>query len=179
MSENNVTQDDFDDSEPSKSEIKRQLQAITDLGKTLCSMSLEQIKKAPLNPDVLEAIEQYHRCKSFGAKKRQLLYVGKQLRNEPIDEIHNWLNGETVEQKMQVLNMHTAERWRDALIENPGSLSELIDAYPEAATMNFNQLIRQAKQEQNSNKPPKFYRQLYQRIFTIVEDASNNMPPAN
>lgn len=164
---------DFDDNDrPSKSAIKREMLALQDLGEALCKMPFEKVKRAPIAERLREAIAEYHRCKGFGAQKRQMQYIGKLMRLEDGEEVGAWINGETVEQKLKVLNLHAAEQWRDRLIEDPGLLKDLIASYPEAAGENLNPIIRQAVLERAQNKPPRNYRALFQVIYRLIESAN-------
>lgn len=175
MKTENDHQNGIDDSDrPSKTEVKRQMHALTDLGKDLCDLPFEKIKSAPVSERLTEAIAEFHKCRSFGAKKRQLMYIGKLMRSEEHEEISAWINGETLEQKQQVLTMHAAEQWRDKLIESPNALSDFIASYPDASQMGLNNLIRQTKIERDAKKPPKLYRQLYKKLFELIEKAQTS-----
>lgn len=175
MKTENDHENEIDETDrPSKSEVKRQMHALTDLGKQLCDLPFEKIKSAPLSERLLEAVREYHRCRSFGAKKRQLMFIGKLMRQEEHEEIAAWMGGETLDQKLQVLTMHAAEQWRDKLLESPESLSALIEAYPGASQMGLNNLIRQAKVERDARKHPKLYRQLYKKLYELIEQAQTS-----
>ena len=170
MKDENETQDEIDPNDrPSKSAVKRELLALQDLGKVLCEMPFDKVKRGPVSEKLLEAIKDYHKARGFGGKKRQMLYVGKVMRDEEAEEIEKWIKGDTIEQKMQVLHMHAAEHWRDALIAEPKRLQELIEAYPDAAGLNLNPLIRGTIQERTAQKPPKLYRQLYQALYALIK----------
>lgn len=170
MKDENETQDEIDPNDrPSKSAVKRELLALQDLGKVLCEMPFDKVKRGPVSEKLLEAIKDYHKARGFGGKKRQMLYVGKVMRDEEAEEIEKWIKGDTIEQKMQVLHMHAAEQWRDQLVADPKSLQALIAAYPAAAQMNLNPLIRSVVQERASTKPPKLYRQLYQTLYALIQ----------
>lgn len=154
---------------PSKTALKKEMLALQALGKELCAMPLEKLRKGPLSEALLDAIALHQKCKSFGARKRQEQFIGKVMRNEEGDEIRAWLDGETVEQKLQVLHMHAAESWRDVLVENPSRLAEFLESYPEAAQAGLNAVIRAAATERQAKKPPKNTRQLYQQLYQIIQ----------
>lgn len=156
---------------PSKSAVKREMLALQDLGKTLCELPFDKVKRSPASERLLEAISDFHKCRTFGAKKRQLQFVGKVMRQEDAESIEAWVNGETVEQKLQVLHMHAAERWRDALVENPAKLNEFLDEFPDGARAGLNVIVRNAASERKANKPPKHYRALYQALFQLIQAA--------
>lgn len=170
MKRQKSTPDNFDELEPpSKSAVKREMLALQDLGKVLCDLPFDKVKRSPASERLIEAIGDYHKCKAFGAKKRQLQFVGKVMRDENAEELEAWVNGETVEQKLQVLHMHAAEQWRDSLIAQPDSLSDFIASYPDAARAGLNSIVRAAAQERAANKPPKQYRALYQALYKILK----------
>lgn len=174
MNSKNSDKDEIDDSDrPSKTAVKKEMLALTDLGKELCELPFDKVKRGPLSERLLEEISIFHKCRTFGAKKRQTQFIGKLMRNEDAEEIRAWIDGETVEQKMQVLHMHAAEQWRDELLARPEALAEFIDAYPDAAKLGLNQVIRAANQEKASNKPPKLYRQLYKQVYSLISQASS------
>ncbi len=171
----NVPNDNPETATPlSKTQIKQQMLAIRDLGKTLCQMPFERLKKSPLSEKVLLEISEYHRCQSFGAQKRQIGYIGKLLRHEDVAEVQAWIQGVSIPQKLQTLTMHAAEQWRDTLVENPKTLDDLIASYPEAVTLDLNPIIRQAQQERKLQKSPKNYRQLYKLIYSLINNANSS-----
>lgn len=71
------TQDDQDEDDvgydrPSKSQIKRELEALQDLGKEMTGLPRDTLNRIPLPEDVRDAIDEYAKMRSFGAKRRQL-----------------------------------------------------------------------------------------------------------
>jgi ribosome-associated protein len=168
QSENKSNFEQYD--RPSKSSVKRDMLALTDLGRVLCEMPYDKLKRAPLGERLLIEILEFHKCKSFGAKKRQMQFIGKLIREEEHEEIQAWVNGETVEQKLKVLHLHAAEQWRDRLIIDPNLLSVFIENYPSATQENLNPIIRQAIQERLAKKPPRNFRHLFQIIYRLIEE---------
>lgn len=180
MEPENENQSEFDEYvRPSKSAVKRDMLALQDLGKTLCEMPYDKVKRAPISERLLIEIAEFHKCKSFGAKKRQMQFIGKLMRNEEHEEVQAWVNGETVEQKLKVLHLHAAEQWRDRLIEDPNLLSTFIESYPAAARENLNPIIRQAVQERTAKKPPRNFRQLFQIIYRLIEEQAEKEGNSN
>lgn len=99
----------------SRSEQKRLFKMTESLAKELAEFSNNDLKKFPGEDEVKEAILDCRGLKG-GARKRQIKYLAKVLRQFPTDEIYAFLKdkkGSALKEK-QVL--HEAERWRDVLI---------------------------------------------------------------
>ena len=68
------------DLEPfSKSQQKQNAKDITNLGNQLALLSEEQLNALPF-PEIQEAIKEYKRISKGNARKRQMLFIGKLLR---------------------------------------------------------------------------------------------------
>jgi len=161
--------DTIDDAEgPSKSALKRQSTALQKIGQTLVDMPFDKVKRSPASPELLEAIRECQRIRSHEGRRRQLQYIGKLMRDEDGDTLTKWINGETLDQRLEVTRMHAAEAWRDRLLADPNLLAEFIRHYPEALDADLHTLIRNARAEKERNKPPKSARELYQIIKALV-----------
>jgi ribosome-associated protein len=163
--------DDDEDQGPSKSDLKREMKALQELGEAIVKLSKGQLQTIPLEDEKLtEAIHTARRIKSREGLRRQLQYIGKLLRNidiEPIQQAHqNLLEG----RKQETQAFHKLEQLRDQLIENgPNQLGEIIEQYPNADRQHLRQLIMQANKEQKANKPPAAARKLFKYMRELAE----------
>jgi len=82
---------------PSKSQVKRDMHALLDLGKELVELSDDKLKRLPLSEALYDAIRMAQRISSREARRRQIHYVGKLMRQAPAQEIqaqlHAWKHG--------------------------------------------------------------------------------------
>jgi len=82
---------------PSKSQIKRDMHALLDLGKALVALSDDKLKRLPLSEALYDAIRMAQRISSREARRRQIHYVGKLMRQAPAQDIqaqlHAWKHG--------------------------------------------------------------------------------------
>src|SRR5690606_21216236 len=62
---------------PSKSQVKREMLALTDLGKQLVDLPPERLRKLALEEKLHEAIRLAQRTTSREGRRRQIHYVGK------------------------------------------------------------------------------------------------------
>ena len=154
----------------SKSQIKREFQALQDLGKQLVELSDSQLAKLPLGEKLLVAIEESRGIRQHIARKRHLKHIGKLLREEDEAAIRSGLDMLLNQDKAATARFHRMEQWRDRLIgEGDGVLAEFIDEYPAADRQQLRQLIRNAQKEAAGNKPPKSSRQLFKLIRELME----------
>ena len=65
----------------SKTQMKKQMDALQDLGMELTELSSETIKKLALPEDLLDAIREYKKITSNSALKRQRQYIGRLMRD--------------------------------------------------------------------------------------------------
>ncbi len=67
---------------PSKSQRKRDMSALQDLGAKLTQLTPAMLKKCALPDEVLAAIHEYQRLPNkHGARRRQLQFIGRVMRD--------------------------------------------------------------------------------------------------
>ncbi|HEX7027045.1 MAG TPA: ribosome biogenesis factor YjgA, partial [Gammaproteobacteria bacterium] len=81
-----MTHNDKNEEEKSKSQVKRELHALQDLGKQLVGLSPKQLQAIPLSEPLRKAVLQ---AKAFNrrALQRQLKYIGGLMPHEDVDAI--------------------------------------------------------------------------------------------
>ncbi len=149
----------------SKSQLKRESHALTDLGKELVELPQNKLDKIPLDDTLLDAINLARRIRERGGRKRQIQFIGKLLRKtdaEPIIAAMEQLKNEHLKENAR---LHKLEQWRDRLIEEGDTaLGELLTEHPDADRQQLRQLLRNAQREQKQNKPPKSARELFKYL---------------
>ncbi len=164
--DDDLNHDEFDDEEiKSRSEIKREVQALQTLGASLCKLSKVQLDSMDLPDNLRSAIADYQRFTSRTAMKRQLQYIGKVMRHidpEPIKQTRDRL----LNQDCQLnAHFHRLEKWRDRLLnEGDEALTELINSTPDIDKQQLRQMIRNAQREASKNRPPKSARAIFQYL---------------
>lgn len=173
QSTNDLNDEEFEDWGPSKSEKKRQAQALQDLGLELTKLGADQLAKIDLPEDIRAAIDDYKRMKSFGALRRQLQLIGKLMRRMDGEAVREAIDRATGESRAAVAAHHRAERTRDALIADDAAMTQYISEHPECDMQRLRQLVRTARKERDAAKPPKAARELYRLLY------SEMLPPLN
>ncbi|UAX41389.1 ribosome biogenesis factor YjgA [Pasteurella canis] len=151
----------------SKSEIKRDAEALKKLGEKLVNLNKVKLDKIPLEEKLLEAIELAQRLQKE-AKRRQLQYIGKLLRNIDVEPIQEALDKLENKHNQQQAMLHKLETLRDTLIENDNEFTQFLDQHPEADRQHLHHLIRSAQKERAQNKPPKAYREIFQYLKELM-----------
>ncbi|NLS53232.1 ribosome biogenesis factor YjgA [Hafnia alvei] len=170
--ENDIDKDEDDEIIwVSKSEIKRDAEALKDLGAELVDLGKNALDKIPLDADLRAAIELAQRIKKEG-RRRQLQLIGKMLRQRDPEPIQTALDKLNNRHNQQVALFHKLEQIRDRLIdEGDDAISIVLDLYPQADRQQLRSLIRNAKKEKATNKPPKSARQIFQYLRELSEES--------
>ncbi len=161
-----TTEDEFDtDLPPSKSQVKRECDALQKLGEDLIGMKQSELDALNL-PEVLDdALRTARKIQSRGGLKRQRQYIGKIMRQIDSEELKKQVEHLQHSHDTNSAHFRKIERWRDRLLEeDKAALSEIIDAYPQIDRQHINQLIRQAKRERLQEKPPTSARKLFKYL---------------
>ncbi len=160
----------------SKSQRKREVESLQDMGAELVALSRDRIKKMDLPDALREAILEAQRITSNGAIRRQMQYIGKLMRSvdpEPIQAQLSALKGESDAAKAE---FHALERWRARLLEDDAAITDWVARHPETDAQHLRQLIRNARKEAELGKPPKSSRELFRVLREIAETGSKPSP---
>lgn len=167
-------QEDDEDDEiiwVSKSEIKRDAEALKDLGAELVDLGKNALEKIPLDDDLRAAVELAQRIKKEG-RRRQLQLIGKLLRARDPEPIQTALDKLNNRHNQQVALFHKLEQLRDRLIaEGDDVVPDVLALYPNADRQQLRSLVRNAQKEKAANKPPKSARQIFQYLRELAETA--------
>ncbi|WP_332852885.1 ribosome biogenesis factor YjgA [Duganella sp. S19_KUP01_CR8] len=155
---------------PSKTELKRQSDALQKMGETLVEAPRDRVKRVPMPEDVLDAILACQQITNHEGRRRQMQYVGKKMRT--LDEAEVAVIQQTIDSwkgasKSETAAMHALERRRDKLLVDDKALTVLLEENPELDVQHLRTLIRNARKEQAESKPPKAYREIFQILKQI------------
>lgn len=157
-------EDDQEDLGPSKTQRKKAMTALQDLGEELVALSRDQLKKFDLPENLHDAIREAQRITSHGAIRRQMQLIGKLMRSVEVEEIEEQLAVIRGESNAAKAEFHALERWRERLINDDDALTEWLSSHPQDDATQLRQLIRNARKEAAEAKPPKSSRALFKLI---------------
>ena len=137
------------------------------LGAALADLPESQLHEMQLENELLQALLDARRFKSHEARRRQLQYVGRLMREvdpEPIRARLAALEGSSA----QAAAAHRRlEAWRERLLADDAALTDFASAHPGADLQEIRALIRNARKEQKEGKPPRAYRELFRLLKTL------------
>lgn len=168
------------DDEISKSQRKREADEIRDLGARLTELGASELASIALPEAVLSAVQEYTRIKSNSARKRQMGFLAKRLRNEEIEPIKAALEKIRQAARANTISLHKIEHWRDRLLgdiegESPKeALTLFLEEFKTADRQQFRHLQAQALKERQKKRSPAAARQL----FKAIRDETNADPDA-
>lgn len=160
--------------EISKSQRKRDADSVRDLGAHLAELGSRELATIPLPDDVLSAIKELNRIKAHGARKRQLGFLAKRMRNIDVEPIEAALEKLRQSARANTINLHLVEKWRDRLLGDvdqesaKDALTAFLSEYVEADRQQFRHLQRQALSEREAQRSPAAARQLFKAIRDVV-----------
>ena len=160
---------------PSKTQRKQQMEDLQALGEELAALSSDRIKRIEIPEDLRDAVREAQRMtRPDEAKRRQMQYIGKLMRDidpEPIRAALATVRGESAG---ETAKLHRLEKLRNDLLADEKTLHEIATCYPTVDLQHLRSLRRSALKEQTQNKPPKSFRAIFQLLKELEDSAAAN-----
>ena len=169
--------DEIDTRPPSRSQKKRDSHALQALGGKLAELPDSALKRLNLAPRLAEAIKDYKALSKHEAKRRQLQFIGALMRDADADPLARAVEDMEGGNRSQARAFHEVEAWRAALISGNESHLESILMLAKEEDRNtlrpqIRQLVRNARAEQEKNKPPRSARTLFRLLRELQQGTS-------
>ena len=150
---------------PSKTQRKQQMEDLQALGEELAALSSDRIKRIEIPEDLRDAVREAQRMtRPDEAKRRQMQYIGKLMRNVDVEPIRQALAQVRGESASETAKLHRLERLRSEFLENEKILHEIATLYPSVDLQHLRSLRRAALKEREQTKPPRSYRAIFQLL---------------
>ncbi|AUT67648.1 MULTISPECIES: ribosome biogenesis factor YjgA [Paraburkholderia] len=166
---------------PSKSQLKREMHALQELGVELVALPKDALKRMPMPESLDDAVRAARRITDHEGKRRQMQYVGKVMRGLLDDEtaaLREALDKYKGINKAETARLHWIERTREKLLADDAALTEFIRQHPTVDPQEGRTLIRNARREAQQGKPPRYFRDLFQWIKN-ADGAGNDDADSN
>lgn len=177
----NYTEDPEHDYGPSRTQQRRDALAVLALANQLMELPPSKLAKLNLPEDVQREIEHTRRITAHIARKRQLAFLAKVMRrhdDEAFADARAALGENRERQRQETAAMHRLEALRERLLndEDDSALGELIAQHPHVDRQHLRSLIRQARTERDSNKPPRAFREIFQLLKDLAAQDGEDDP---
>lgn len=160
----------------SKTRRKRQAHDLQDLGKALTRLRGDQLARIEMPDDLREAVADCRAMTKHEAIRRQLQYIGRIMRDMDCAPVAAQLEALHAPSHRQTALFHLAERWRTDILADPGNVERFVEEHPAADAKRLRDLATAAVAERQAEQPPKRYRELFQMINDVLQDAAKREP---
>jgi len=165
----------------SKTRLKQAAHDLQALGARLVDLPRDKLKVIELPEPLLDAVLDAQSITRHEARRRQMQYIGKLMREIDPAPIQAQLSIWDGTSAAEVARQHALERWRTRLLDSETGLTEFAAQHPGCDTQQLRSLVRNAKREAAQNKPPKSYRELF-RVLRLIDGevplSDGQAPPA-
>ena len=121
-----------------------------------------------VDEELREAIAVWQKTRSMEGKRRQKQYVGRLMRATDTRELFRVWQAYKADGAADVKALHELEDLRQRLLDNAsGVWSEVFAKFPDINKQELEDLVREARIEQKSGKPPRAFR----AIFRLLREA--------
>jgi ribosome-associated protein len=127
-------------------------------------------------PEALRgAIDELRRTRSHEGRRRQLQFVGKQMRAVEAAPLAEQLAAWRLGSAEETLKLHEIERWRDELIADDAAVTRWAETHAGTDMQRLRSLVRAARKQAVASpeqRHGKAYRELFQYIKPWLAEAA-------
>ena len=142
------------------------------LGAALVELPEAQLRAMALDAGLLGALLEAKRIKSHEARRRQMQYIGRLMRDvdpAPIRARMAEIEGSSAQATARHRRL---EAWRERLVADDEALTAFAAEHPGADLQALRTLIRNARKEASLGKPPRAFRELF-RVLKDLEPSGS------
>jgi ribosome-associated protein len=151
----------------SKTKRKQAMHELQALGVALVALPEAQVRSMSLPAALTLAVLEAKRIRSHEARRRQMQYIGRLMRDADAEPIRARLAAVEGHSAQAAAHHRRLEAWRERLIADDEALTEFAAAHPGADLQALRALLRNARKEAKEGKPPRAFREL----FRFLKDA--------
>lgn len=156
-----------DEPAKSKSERKREIEALTSLGSRLIEIPDIFLSKLT-DQGLIDAVRHARGINRGRARQRQVRYIGKLMRGTDVEAVRNLLDDLDSSSRRHTQQFHKLEQWRNGLLgENHETLNEILTEFPQLDRQYLRQLTKAAIAERD--RPGSDIRH-FRRLFRFLKD---------
>jgi ribosome-associated protein len=159
---------------PSKTQRKQAMHDLQALGAQLVELRRDRLDQIDLPAELLRAVLEAKRVTAREARRRQLQYIGRLMRDvdaTPIRAKFDSWNGQSNAEKAL---HHNAERWRDQLLAGGDAMTKFASQFRGYELQPLRNLVRAAMADASRGKPPRHNREIYRMVRGMIDGLSSN-----
>ena len=153
--------------EPSKSEMKRRMHALQELGEDVAALPAERLAGLAIEERLRDAITELARTRSHEGRRRQMQYIGKLMKFEDAQALREAVAAWRLGSARETLALHEAEAWRDRLLADDDALAAWMNAHPDTDSQQLRSLVRAARKD--AGRPDTRHGRPYRDLFQMVK----------
>ena len=155
----------------SKTRRKAEMSALQTLGEALLNVSPARRAELELPERLSEALDAVQRITRREARRRQLQFIGRLMRDidaAPIrTQLAQWADAPNAEKA----RLHALEHWRERLLAEDDALDRLCSERPAADRPRLAALVGAVHAERAHGQPPRAYRELFRVLSALFRAA--------
>jgi ribosome-associated protein len=158
--------DELDEELKSKSEVKREMIQLQIFGQKLIDLSKHQRSKIPFTADIKDALILADKINNkHEALRRHVRHLAKILSETDLEPIKHALDVMANKHQQETAKFIKLEKMRDNAIDQGSDFIEaLLTEHESMERQKLRQLVRQASKEKKSEKPGKYYKELFEYL---------------
>lgn len=139
---------------PSKTQLKQEANDLQQLGKKLTAYSPAVLHKLPVTEVLISAIAEFNRLpNSHGARRRQLQFIGKLMRNLDFAAINQAITKLELGHRKKQGKLSAAATWCERILQTgDAAINTVLALHPQLARQSMRQLHREYHRAKESNR---------------------------
>ena len=151
----------------SKTQRKKEMHELQALGTDLVELAESQINELQIPDRLRDAVLAAKRIKSHEARRRQMQYIGRLMRDVDAAPIRAQLDVLVGHSAQEAARHRRLEALREKLLANDDALTAYVAEHPGADLQALRTLIRNTRREQKEGKPPRAFRELFRLLKSL------------
>ena len=137
------------------------------LGAALVDLPESQLATLQIGDELREAVLEAKRIGSHEARRRQLQYIGRLMREVDPAPIRAQLDALVGHSAQEAARHRRLEALREKLLADDAALTDYVATHAGADLQALRTLIRNARREQKEGRPPRAYRELFRLLKSL------------
>jgi ribosome-associated protein len=160
----------------SKTARKREAERLQLVGRKLTEMKPDVLDTIQLSAELHEAIATHQRISSREGGRRQLQFIGKLMRKIDTEALEKQIADLEGRSNDARTFFHQLEQWRDRLVEQPDTMKDFIDQYPQVDRQQFRQVVVKAAGSKPNNVEPanEAHKRALKLLFKFLRDSASD-----